>query len=235
MRVLVVDPREESRDLLRRAFSAFGDQVRGATTPAEGEKHLAEFAPDAVIAAFEGPGDETGRFLARARETDPRRGLFALIDGERLEDGVLAMSLGAHDFLWTPISEGRVALLRARLEARREREAGIEEMRVRLARSEIATSLPGRSEPWKAALAALEREAPLDSPVLLTGESGTEKEPAARAIHRLSPRGSEPFVVAGDGASLESDPARGGSLFVPHVEHVSERSQANLASEAEAP
>jgi DNA-binding response OmpR family regulator len=51
MRVLVVDPREETRDLLRRAFSAFGDHVRGAATPAEAEKHLSEFAPDAVIAA----------------------------------------------------------------------------------------------------------------------------------------------------------------------------------------
>jgi DNA-binding NtrC family response regulator len=233
MRVLVVDPREEPRDLLRRAFSAFGDQVRGAATPAEAEKQLSEFAPDAVIAAFEAPGEETGRFLAKARETDPRRGLFALIDGAHLEDGVRAMTLGAHDFLWTPISEGRVALLRARLEARREREAGIEEMRVRLARNEIATSLPGRSEPWKAALAVLEREAPLDSPVLLTGESGTEKEPAARAIHRLSPRGSEPFVVAD--AALDAASARGGSLFVPHVERVPERSQAALASESESP
>ncbi len=233
MRVLVVDPREETRDLLRRAFSAFGDHVRGAATPAEAEKHLSEFAPDAVIAAFEASGEETGRFLAEAREADPRRGLFALIDGAHLEDGVRAMTLGAHDFLWTPVSEGRVALLRARLEARREREAGIEEMRVRLARNEIATSLPGRSEPWKAALAALEREAPLDSPVLLTGESGTEKEPAARAIHRLSPRGSEPFLVAD--AAPDAPSASGGSLFVPHVERVPERSQAALASESESP
>ncbi len=235
MRVLVLDPREESRDALRRAFSACGDQVRGVPAPAEAERLLAEFAPDVVVAALEPSDREFDAFLARAREADPRRGVYALIEGARLEDGVRAMVLGAHDFLWRPVSEGRVALLRARFASRREREGGIEEMRLRLARSEIATSLPGGSEPWKAALAALEREAPLETPVLLTGESGTEKEPAARALHRLSPRGSEPFVVEADGTSGRGSATAGGSLFVPEIERLSDSTQAALAAEAEEP
>ena len=235
MKVLIVDPQSESRDVLRRAFSGAGDQVRGVATAAEAERHLAEFTPDAVIAAFEAPEGETARFLDRARKADPRRGVYALIEGSRLEDGVRAMTLGAHDFLWRPVSEGRVALLRSRFSARREREGWLEEMRLRLAKSEIATTLPGQSERWIAALASLEREAALESPVLVTGEAGTEKEPAARALHRLSARGSEPFSVAAAWDGLDATCPVGGSLFVPGIERAPIAVQAALAAEIERP
>ena len=235
MKVLLVDPEPESRDALRRAFSSAGDQVRGVGTLAEAEKHLAEFAPDAVVAASDAPGGDSADFLERARRADPRRGVFALIDGSRLEEGVSAMARGAHDFLWRPVSEGRVALLRSRFAARREREGWIEETRLRLARNEIATSLPGRSDRWKAALASLEHEAPLESAVLLTGEAGTEKEPAARALHRLSPRGSEPFAVASDGESLDGLCVAGGSLFLPTIEDAPIPLQAALLEEIDRP
>ncbi|HEY7112115.1 MAG TPA: helix-turn-helix domain-containing protein [Thermoanaerobaculia bacterium] len=234
MRVLLVDPQEESRDALRRSFSGAGDQVRGVATAAEADRLLAEFAPDAVIVAFDGDVDSAG-LLDRARSSDPRRGVYALIDGARLEDGVRAMDLGAHDFLWRPVSEGRVALLRSRFAARREREGGIEQMRIGLARNEIAAALPGRSASWLAALAALEREAPLDFPVLLTGESGTEKEAAARAIHRLSPRGSEPFSVAAAWEPIARGTSDDGSVFVPEIESLSLEAQAALLAEAERP
>ncbi|MGE5278307.1 MAG: sigma-54-dependent transcriptional regulator [Acidobacteriota bacterium] len=235
MKVLLIDPEPESRDAMRRAFSSAGDQVRGVGTLAEAEKHLTEFAPDAVIAASDAPDGDAADFLERARRADPRRGVFALIDGSHLEEGVSAMARGAHDFLWRPVSEGRVALLRSRFAARREREGWIEEMRLRLARNEIATTLPGRSDCWKAALASLEREAPLESAVLLTGEAGTEKEPAARALHRLSPRGSEPFAVAADGESLDGLCAGGGSLFLPTIEDAPISLQAALLEEIDRP
>jgi DNA-binding NtrC family response regulator len=235
MRVLLVDPEPESRDAVRRAFSVAGDQVRGVATLAEGERHLVEFAPDAVIVALDAPDGAASEFLERARKADPRRGVYALIEGSRLEDGVRAMALGAHDFLWRPVSEGRVALLRARFGARREREGWLEETRLRLARTEIATTLLGRSDPWRAALASLEREAPLESPVLVTGEAGTEKEPAARALHRLSARGSEPFAMATDWEGLEALCAAGGSLFVPGIERAPLPVQAALCAEIERP
>ncbi len=235
MRVLVVDPLEESRDALRLAFSGAGDQVRGVGTAAEADRLLAEFAPDAVVVAFDPGAADSAGLLERARASDPRRGVYALIDGARLEDGVRAMDLGAHDFLWRPVSDGRVALLRSRFAARREREGGIEQMRIGLARNEIAAALPGRSASWTAALADLEHEAPLESPVLLTGEAGTEKEAAARAIHRLSPRGSEPFSVASSWDSGARSESAAGSLFVSGIEAMPLETQAALLAEAELP
>jgi DNA-binding NtrC family response regulator len=234
MRVLLVDPDPESRDALRRAFAAAGDQVRGVCTIPEADRPLAEFAPDAVVVAADAPGNEGGAAYERILAGDPRRAVYALVDAGRLEDGVSAMGRGAHDFLWRPVSEGRVALLRSRLAARRDREDSSEETRLRLARTEIAATLPGRSERWRAVLAALEREAAADGPVLVTGESGTEKEAAARALHRLSPRGAEAFVVATEWTELAA-PASGGSVFVPQIEEAPPAVQEAIAASVARP
>ena len=228
MRVLIADPEPDSRDALRRAFAEAGDQVRSVGTLAEGSRHLTEFLPDAVVVALDFPEGDGACFYGEALRADPHRAVYALIEGSRLEDGVRAMKEGAHDFLWRPVSPGRVALLRSRLAARRQREDWLEETRLRLARAEVAASLVGRSERWRQALAAIEREAALERPVLLTGEAGTEKEPAARALHALSARGSEPFRVASDSEDSREPFSAAGSLFVPAIEHVSPAEQREL-------
>ncbi|MFN2385145.1 MAG: sigma-54-dependent transcriptional regulator [Thermoanaerobaculia bacterium] len=232
MRVLIVDADSESRDALRRAFAAAGDQVRVVATLPDGERQLLDFQPNVVIAAVSS-GDSGGAlaFLESARNAEPRRGIYALVDGARLEDGVSAMQRGVHDFLWKPLSEGRVALVRARFAARREREGWIEEMRLRLARAEIATSLAGLSPRWQETLAAIQREAAANTDVLLTGEAGTEKESAARAVHRLSPRGSAPFLVAGAGASEDGNAE--GTLFIADIERASFAQQRALLERIE--
>lgn len=58
-----------------------------------------------------------------------------------------------------------------------------------------ASGLVGRSPAFVAALAAVQRVAPSDLPVLLQGESGTGKELFARAVHEGSGRAGGPFVV----------------------------------------
>jgi hypothetical protein len=69
--------------------------------------------------------------------------------------------------------------------------------------------LYGASAPMRAIFARLARLAAADVPVLLTGETGTGKEIAARAIHEASPRAREPFVAvecaAIPGALIESE------------------------------
>ncbi len=235
MKVLLVDSDPESRDAMRRAFAGAGDQVRGVTTPAEAKRQLSEFVPDAVVAALDFPEEEIARLFEEALRLDPRRALYALTDSARLEESVRAMTRGAHDFLWRPVSPSRVLLLRSRLQARREREGWLEELRLRLAQSEIATSLAGQSPRWTEALAAIEREASGDSPVLLTGEAGTEKEAAARALHRLSRRGSEPLWSVPAGQDLPPDSKGRGTLFVAGIESAPLEQQRELLAELERP
>src|SRR6478735_8505271 len=56
----------------------------------------------------------------------------------------------------------------------------------------------------RALLARIERIAPSDAPVLITGETGTGKELVARQVHALSSRAARPFVAVNAGAFSES-------------------------------
>src|SRR5207253_3716910 len=198
MKVLVVDPDSESRDSLRRAVSAAGGQVRSVGSATEARRHFAEFLPDIVVYALDLPAGETQGLSAEAGRGKPDGVLWALAPAGGLEEAVRAMENGADDFLWRPVSAGRVAYLLDRVRRRREERGRGEEARRRLARVEAAAALPGRSSRWLEAIASIERLA-AERAVLVTGEEGTEKEIAARFLHRLSSRGAEPFARAVDG------------------------------------
>src|SRR5438552_1249047 len=222
MKVLVVDPDSESRDSLRRAVSAAGGQVRSVGSATEARRHFAEFLPDVVVYALDLPAGETEGLSAEAGRGKLDRVLWALAPAGGLEDAVRAMENGADDFLWRPVSAGRVAYLLDRVRRRREERERTEEARLRLARVEAAVALPGRSGRWLEAMASVEQLAP-ERAVLVTGEDGTEKEIAARFLHRLSERGAEPFARAVDGEGFVEalERAGAGTLFVTGIDRVS--------------
>lgn len=66
------------------------------------------------------------------------------------------------------------------------------------------TGLWGESEAVRQVLVAIGQMAPVSSTVLIEGESGTGKELVARAIHKLSPRRSKPFIAVNVGALPET-------------------------------
>lgn len=76
----------------------------------------------------------------------------------------------------------------------------------RLERRSLAelTGLVGESSGIREVLVKVEQIAPVSSTVLIEGESGTGKELVARAIHRLSPRRSRPFIAVNAGALPET-------------------------------
>jgi DNA-binding NtrC family response regulator len=220
VRTLVIDPDPASRDALRRVLAERGEQARSVETLAEGRRLVAEFAPDVVVVALDVPAGEESAlaFLASLAHSAPAPDAFALVAEGDLEAGVRAMRSGAADFLWRPVSENRVALLFERLTARRVRAAAVEDLRVKLARVEMRRALPGSSARWQSALDAIERTATAGDAALLAGETGTEQEEAARAIHAISPRGAGSFVRFQDVNGLTGLAAGPGTLWVAGVE-----------------
>lgn len=114
-------------------------------------------------------------------------------------------------------------------------------------------NLIGTSEQFQKVLAQLKKLATLDATVLLSGETGTGKELAARAIHYMSARSDKPFVPVNCGALAESlveselfghergaftdaktasngliGEAAGGTLFLDEVDTLSAKAQAAL-------
>ena len=155
------------------------------------------------------------------------------MDAAELDRAVAAVNAGARRLpLETDLGRaGRAA--RSTPRARRDREAEAEATRLRLARAELRDALPGP-------LAALGRGARRRSSappsggasVLLTGESGTEKDEAALALHRLSARGAGRFAYISEGESLDlaTRQTGAGTLFLPNVEATSTGFQETLAA-----
>lgn len=67
-------------------------------------------------------------------------------------------------------------------------------LREEVDRTSMFEEIVGASPALKAVLARIDKVAPTDSIVFITGETGTGKELVARAIHKRSPRSSRPFV-----------------------------------------
>ena len=120
-------------------------------------------------------------------------------------------------------------------------------------RSMSAPHFVGRSENFLRVVALIERMARFDAPVLITGETGTGKELAARAIHYLSQRRDAPFVPVNCGAIpdalIETElfgcergaftdarharaglvaAAEGGTLFLDEIDALPPRAQVSL-------
>ena len=109
-----------------------------------------------------------------------------------IETAVQAIKLGAYDFIEKPFKADRLILVIQRaIEAARLRREN-EELRLH---STTSTEMIGRSSGMNQLRQAIERVAPTNSRVLITGPAGSGKEVVARVVHARSTRQKGPFVV----------------------------------------
>jgi two-component system nitrogen regulation response regulator NtrX len=190
-RILVVDDEEGIRRVLSQLLEYEDHEVRSAGGAAEALEIYREFHPDLTFMDVKMARMDGLEALTKLREMDPSA-LVVMISGHgTIDTAVEATRRGAYDFLEKPLDTDRILLLlRNALQQR-----GLLEENARL-RGEVESryAIVGRSFAIRQLLERIERVAPTDARILITGENGTGKELAARAIHRLSPRADRPFV-----------------------------------------
>jgi DNA-binding NtrC family response regulator len=115
-----------------------------------------------------------------------------------LETAIQALKAGASDFLLKPFRSNQIlnAVARCLDRVRLERENHVlrHELRANSDHVLLRDRLIGSSAAIEEVRQIIARVAPLQSTILLTGQSGTGKEVAARMIHALSDRAARPFV-----------------------------------------
>ncbi|HIB09198.1 MAG TPA: sigma-54-dependent Fis family transcriptional regulator, partial [Gemmatimonadetes bacterium] len=190
-RLLIVDDEKGIRDALAQVFEYEGQEVRVAEDGPDALLVAGSFHPDLIFLDVKMPGMDGLEVLARLRDESPGS-LIIMISGHGTIDTALeATRKGAYDFLQKPLDTDRLLVtFRRALQLK-----GLTESMAELQNQvESRYEIVGNSHPILQVLERVEKVAPTDARVLISGENGTGKELIARAIHRLSSRAEAVFV-----------------------------------------
>ena len=192
--ILVVDDETDIRELVAGILEDEGYSTRRAGSAEEALAAIQARRPNLVFLDIwlQGSRLDGLQVLDLIKESDPELPVVMISGHGNIETAVSAIRRGAYDFIEKPFKADRLVLVADRaLEASRLKRE-VKELKTR---SVQASRIVGRSTAANQLRATLERVAPTNARVMITGDPGTGKELAARTLHALSSRASGPFVV----------------------------------------
>ncbi|HTT04896.1 MAG TPA: sigma-54 dependent transcriptional regulator [Steroidobacteraceae bacterium] len=243
-KILVVDDEADIRRLLQEILTEEGYEVEVAADGGQARSARARVQPDLVLLDIWMP-DIDGISLLREWSADSLDGCpVVMMSGHgTVETAVEATRLGAVDYIEKPVSLAKLLrVVQRALEARTRSQPG---KFVGVAPPSSAAPV-GRSRAIAQLRAELTRLAVSSAPLLLLGESGTDREQLARFVHQSSPLAGGPFIML-DARTLReettavtllgvdrSNPglleqAHGGTLFLGDIEDLSPAAQRLLS------
>lgn len=193
--ILVVDDEAGMRNFLVRSLAPRCARIEAADSVETAEALMRRFRFDLLILDIKLPGKSGVDWLAELREKGYAGDVILVTAFADLETAINALRAGASDFMLKPFRLPQLinAIQRCHERSRLARENFV--LRRELdGRHEGIEELIGESQIMRTTRALIQRVAPLPTTVLITGESGTGKEVAARALHRMSPRGQGPHA-----------------------------------------
>src|SRR3989338_2018085 len=189
--VLVVDDEKDIRDALSAVLDDEGYTVASAGSSEEAMKKLEAGPAEIVLLDIWLPGMDGIEALKEMKKRHPEIPVIMISGHASIETAVKATKLGAYDFIEKPLSLDKVIItVEHALEHRRLMEENSALRQKALSKFGII----GVSGSMEALKKDIERVAPTNGWVLITGENGTGKELVARNIHLHSNRSAMPFV-----------------------------------------
>jgi DNA-binding NtrC family response regulator len=193
--LLLVDDEAALREAIAERLGDHGFLVEQAGSGEDALARLSEFAFDVIITDLRLPGVDGRAVLDAALERYPDIIAIIITGFGTVKDAVNAIKQGAADFVTKPFQfDALLHVLTSALEQRRLRSENAY-LRSQLEDRYRIDGLIGRSPVMRALFQLLETVAATSSTILITGETGTGKELAARAIHHGSSRRANRFVA----------------------------------------
>jgi DNA-binding NtrC family response regulator len=193
--LLLVDDEQALREAIAERLADHGFIVEQAGTGELALERLSAFAFDILVTDLRLPGIDGREVIEAALDRYPEIIPIVITGYGTVKDAVQAIKRGAADFITKPFQfDALLHVLHSALEQRRLRSENAY-LRSQLEERYRMDGLIGRSRVMRDLLQLLETVASTSSTVLITGETGTGKELAARAIHHNSPRRNNRFVA----------------------------------------
>jgi DNA-binding NtrC family response regulator len=210
IRVLIADDQQDIIDALKLLLLDEGFEVTPARSPAEALERLEAADFDLAILDLNYTRDTTSGqegfdLMERIRTLDPTLPVLVMTAWSSVAGAVEAMRRGARDYIEKPWDDDKVlAAARTQIELRRavRRSQRLAEAHQRLQRG-VTPPFVGDAPSIADIRQTIERIAPSDASVLITGEHGTGKEVVAAWLHAYSERRTRPLVTMNAGGLAE--------------------------------
>jgi two-component system, NtrC family, nitrogen regulation response regulator NtrX len=192
--ILIVDDEADIRTLVSGILEDEGYEAREAADSDETLAAVSVRRPSLILLDIwlQGSRLDGMQILERLKQDHPSVPVVIMSGHGTIETAVQAIKLGAYDFIEKPFKADRMILvIRRAIEAARLKREN-EELRTRAG---SGLELIGQSTPINQLRHSIDRVAPTNSRVLISGPAGSGKEVLARLIHARSRRSSGPFVV----------------------------------------
>ena len=207
-KILVVDDNLGIRRALEILLPAHFAEVKTIPSPATLVSSLEQFRPDVVLLDMNfntsiNTGNEGLYWVGEIKKMVPEVQVVLFTAYADIALAVEGMKRGAFDFIVKPWDNDKLieVLTSARDKARKAMKRDARSEQVMTAESPMFW---GSSRPMEAIRKTLEKIAPTDATVLITGENGTGKDVLAREIHAHSLRSGKPMVAVDAGAITET-------------------------------
>lgn len=190
-RILVIDDERPIRNTMKDILEFEKHQVDVAEDGIKGLEKIKAGAFDLIFSDIKMPELDGIEMLEKVREFNTETPIVMISGHGNIETAVECLKKGAFDFIEKPIDLNRLLVtVRNALE----KTTLVAETKVLKKKVDKKYEMIGESSSLQKVRDMIERVAPTDARVLITGPNGTGKEVVARQIYQLSQRNSNPFV-----------------------------------------
>ena len=203
-KILIIEDDQELAQMLLVRLSRLGFIISIHNYGHHGLAAATSEPVDVILTAINLP-DLNGIELCREISTKwPEIPVVIMTAFGSMETAIAAIRAGAYDFITKPFEINHLELVLTRAINHRRLQESVKKLSQALEQAQSFDELIGESQVMQALFSKLMRIADSEASVLLTGESGSGKELAARAIHKYSRRNKQPLIAINCSAMPET-------------------------------
>ena len=190
-KILIIDDEKAIRKTLSEILSFEGYKIDEASDGEEGLKRFRDKPYDVVLCDIKMPKLDGIEFLQKAGETNADVPIIMISGHGNIETAVEAVKKGAYDYISKPPDLNRLLIT---IRNAMDKSSLVTETKVLKRKVSKVQEMIGDSMPIKKIKDTIDKVAPTEARILITGENGVGKELVARWVHEKSNRASGPMI-----------------------------------------